>query len=122
MGAIFPFVTVRDFSPNTHVNWQPLGAVQRITKVRDRVFVAQIAAAANPVRLSFLSPSCVRVQFSPVPGTDYDIDNSVSVVNRNLGQVQVTATETADSFRFDTGTMQVQIEKAPFRLLVFRQQ
>lgn len=122
MSTTFPFVTVRDFSPNSHVNWTPLGAVQGIAKGADGTFTVQIAGAPNPVRLSFLSATCLRVQFSPLAGANYRADNSVAVINRTLGQVRVTASESANTFNFDTGPIQLRIEKVGFRLLIFRQQ
>jgi len=115
----FPFVTVRGFTPNTKVNWLPLGAVQGV-QAQGTQFTLPIQGAPNPVRLTFLSATCVRVQFSPMPNANYDVDRSIAVVNRALGAVQVATSETAAQVAFDTGAMRVTIDKGAFRLRVFR--
>lgn len=122
MADSFPFVTVRGFTPNTRVNWQPLGQVQTISADTGRIFILQIANEPNPVRLSFLSRTCLRVQFSPVPIANYHIERSVSVVNRTLGNVQVNVNDASNEVAFDTGAMQVRVDKAAFRLRVYRNQ
>jgi alpha-glucosidase len=118
----FPFVTVRDFSPNSRVNWQPVGPVQSVVAESADIYSLPIANAPNPVRISFLSSTCLRVQFSPEPGANYQIERSVAVVNRALGVVQLNVSDTPNQVQFDTGAMQVRVEKASFRLAVFRNQ
>ena len=119
--STFPFVTVRGFSPNTRVNWMPLGPLQAVQAAGANTFTLTIAGAPNPVRLSFLSPSCLRFQFSPVPNTDYGVDRSVAVVTRALGPVAVVVADGTGEATFDTGRMRVRISKGPsLALRVFR--
>jgi alpha-glucosidase len=121
-GPLFPFVTVRDFSPNTRVNWQPLGAITSVAGAGQNKFLLNVSGAPNPVALSLLSPTCLRVQFSPVPNADYTIERSVTVVDRSLGNVQTNVTQTAGEHVFDTGSMRVHVDTAAFRIRVFRGQ
>ncbi|HWR49856.1 MAG TPA: TIM-barrel domain-containing protein [Bryobacteraceae bacterium] len=120
--SAFPFVTVRGFSPNTRVNWLPLGTVQAVQANGGATFTLAIQGAPNPLRLSFLSQTCVRVQFSPTPDADYNIERSIAVVNRAIGGGPLNVSETAVDVTFDTGAMRIRIEKSAFRLSVFRGQ
>lgn len=116
----FPFVTVRGFTPNTRVSWQPLGAVTAVQANGGNVFTLSIPSAPNPVRLSFLSPTCIRLQFSPLRNANYDVYRSIAVVNRALGAAQVKVNDTQTEAVFDTGTMRASVNKNAFRLRIYR--
>jgi alpha-glucosidase len=70
--------------------------------------------------ITFLSNAAFRVQFNPVAGTNFSIETSRSVVNRNLGAVTLTVNETAASIEIDTTVIRVVINKTPYSLAVYR--
>jgi alpha-glucosidase len=115
----FPFVTVRDFTPN-HGDWTPVGAIAAHSR-SGNVFALRLASDPGlSVQLSFLSPTCFRVRFSPTPGADYTRERSVAVVERDLGPVSLAVTEDPHAgLRVDTGAMRVEVGLSPYRVRVY---
>ena len=68
-----------------------------------------------------LGISCFRVRFNPLPSTNYAIEFSIAVVNRNLGTVSLTILQNdSQALVVDTGTIVVRVDLRPYRVRVFR--
>ncbi len=62
----YDFVTADKFTPNSGVNWQPLGAVSTHTRTgNDYFFNFAFGTGSLTVKLSFLSATAFRVRFIP---------------------------------------------------------
>lgn len=115
----YPFVTVRDFTPNWG-QWTPIGPIASVTR-SGNVFTLTPVSGATVVRLSLLSPTCLRVRFNPLPGPLYPAEVSPAVVQRTLGAVSPKLLRNdAQALVIDTGAMQVQVELQPYRLSILR--
>ena len=113
------FVTVRDFTPNRG-DWTPIGNIGSHTR-NSNVFTLKLTENNLLLQVSFLSETCFRVRFNPTLGTDYSVENSFAVVNRNLGPVNLTVLEdSSQALIVDTGRMRVHIDLQPYRIRVFR--
>ncbi|HTU17158.1 MAG TPA: TIM-barrel domain-containing protein [Gemmataceae bacterium] len=117
----YPFVTVRGFTPNPS-GWTPIGPIASWDQ-NGNVFTLQLPgpAPARSLQVSFLSATCFRVRFNPMPGFNYAQELSYAVVKPALGAVNIPpqpATTTA--LVLDSGAMRVRVELNPYRILVFR--
>ncbi|MGC8639532.1 MAG: TIM-barrel domain-containing protein [Isosphaeraceae bacterium] len=117
----YDFVTANNFTPNSGVTWQPLGAVSNRTRTgNDYLFHFTHGTESLTVKLSFLSPTAFRVRFKPDPAADYSVDNSYAVINRGLGAVSPTDQVSGSLLTIDTGSMQVAVNLSSFAVSVFR--
>ncbi len=115
----YQFVNVNAFTPNLG-HWTPFGNVAAVTQTGNS-FLLKAEANGVSLVLSFLSATCFRIRFSPDPSATYATDNSYAVVNRDLGPVTLTVVEnTAAMLAVDTGTIQVQVNRQPYAVQVFR--
>jgi alpha-glucosidase len=113
-----PFVTVRDFTPNFG-QWTPIGNISSVVQTGN-VFTLALQGGRT-LQLSFLSSTCFRVRFNPLPSTNYAIESSIAVVNRNLGTVSLTILQNdSQALVVDTGTIVVRVDLQPYRVRVFR--
>jgi len=116
----FTFVDVKSFTPNSMVNWTPVGNIASVSRAGN-VFTLGLADGVRTLQLSFLSNTCFRVRFNPEPGADYAVETSPAVVNRNLGSVDLTIVpNTPQALVVDTGAMQVHVDLQPYCIRVFR--
>lgn len=115
-----PFVTVRDFTPNSRVNWTSIGNIESVLRNGDQ-FTLSLAGSSLTVQLSFLSATCFRIRFNPTTPVGTIPDHSVAVVNRALGPVALTVVEdSAQALVVDTGAMRVRVDLQPYRVRVYR--
>lgn len=115
-------LTVRDFQPNGGEGWTPVGNIAAIERRGDEFHLApdHPALAGCPIRLSFLSPSCLRLRFSPKSGPER-APVSTAVITDHLAPVQVRLIEDSPlAFVLDTGALRISIDRRPFRLRVYR--
>jgi alpha-glucosidase len=61
----YTFVNLNGFTPNTRVNWVPVGRVASWTRAGSKVRL-DLATPGMAVEVSFLGPECFRVRFRPV--------------------------------------------------------
>ncbi|WP_029008885.1 TIM-barrel domain-containing protein [Azospirillum halopraeferens] len=116
-----PFVNVREFTPNTRINWVPVGTIGSVQRSGDRFTLALDGSAGLTVELSFLSATCFRVRFDPTRPTAQAPDVSPAVVAASLGPVSLSVVEeSATALVIDTGAMVVQVDLRPYRLRVYR--
>jgi alpha-glucosidase len=118
----YTFVDVRSFTPNSHMNWIPIGNIASVSRSSaGNVFTLSLADGNRTLQLSFLSNTCFRVRFNPAPQADYKVETSFAVVNRNLGTVNLNIVQnTPEALVVDTGAMQVNVDLQPYRIRVFR--
>ncbi|MDD5271546.1 MAG: glycoside hydrolase family 31 protein [Methylovulum sp.] len=115
----YSFVTSDNFTPNLG-QWTSIGNIASTSR-SGNVFTLNTAQNNLAVQISFLSATCFRVRFNPVANANYNIDNSIAVVNRNLGPVNLNVTaNTASLLQIDTGTLQVSINLQPYGIKVYR--
>ncbi|MDB5313822.1 MAG: hypothetical protein JWO38_8024 [Gemmataceae bacterium] len=117
----FEFVNVDRFTPNSRVNWVPVGRVASWSRTGSKVRL-DLAATGMAVEVSFLGPECFRVRFRPVTNPDYTAETSAAVVERDLGLDPAALTVTGDAHRVtaDTGAITVLIDLDPYRIRVLR--
>jgi alpha-glucosidase len=115
--STFTFVDVKSFTPNLG-QWTSLANVTGPGQ-NGNSFALQMSSGPGPV-ISFLSNSAFRVRFNPAPGANLTNDISYSVVNRNLGLVNLTVSETPTAIEITTPVMRVVINKNPYAIAVFR--
>jgi alpha-glucosidase len=115
----FSFVNVNAFTPNTRVNWTPVGDITSWTRTGDAIQL-NMAVPGMGLRVSFLGPRCFRVRFRPVVGPDYTTEVSPAVVRRDLGPISLTVRDSGDHITADTGALTVRIDLKPYRIQVFR--
>ena len=113
----FQYVNVHNFTPNLG-QWTSLANVMGPGQSGNS-FTLQMSAGPGPV-ITFLSNSAFRVRFNPAPGANLTNDISYSVVNRNLGPVTLTVTESASSIEIDTTLIRVVINRSPYGISVYR--
>lgn len=113
----FRFVQVNEFQPNVD-GWNVIGSVDYIQDGNDFYFTN---AAGFQVKVSFLSPTAIRVRFQPYQNPDYSSSNSYAVVNRDLGTVKLKVAKLPDdggTLKVDTGSIQVYIGLAPYGMSI----
>src|SRR4051794_15327351 len=117
----FTFVNVNQFTPNSRVNWVPVGKVASWTRTGSKVRL-NLAAPGMALEVSFLGPECFRVRFRPVASPDYSKETSAAVVERDLGLAAGALNVTGDSTRVtaSTGAIDVLIDLDPYRIQVLR--
>src|SRR3712207_5997682 len=76
----FSFVTIRDFTPNSGL-WTPIGAIRSVSRA-GATFLLSHEEGDCSLQVSFLSATCFRVRFNPLPGADYTREPSIAVVSR----------------------------------------
>lgn len=114
----YEYVQVNAFVPNSLSGWSAFGNVVSHTASGASFLLTD--SNGRVLLLAFLSPTAFRVRFNST-ATSYDEGASYSVVNRSLGNVSPRVTsETDTELVIDTGSMQVQIQKQPFALSVYR--
>ena len=113
------FVSANDFTPNSG-QWRSIGPIASVTRTGD-VFVLALLDSPLRLQLSFLSPTCLRVRFNPMAGTDYSVETSPAVVTRDLGAVALSIVEdSARALVVDTQAMRVHVDLQPYRIRVYR--
>ena len=111
----YVYVDTADFTPNTGV-WTSLANVTAIAR-NGNTFTFTMSSGPAPM-LTFLTPSIFRVRFNPA--ADYVRDVSVAVVKSDFGPVNVAVQDSGTKYLLDTGTIRVEITKAPWSLAVYR--
>jgi alpha-glucosidase len=123
--STYSFVTVNAFTPNTFGQpnnpWTAVGLTNPWTQ-QGTVFTTTTLDGGLPIVLSFLSPSCFRVRFSPVPGALASTpDGSYAVVTQNLGPVNFSSvTQSATQLIVDTGVIRVVVNLNGYFVTVYR--
>src|SRR5512134_606969 len=103
------FVTVDAFRPGAEP-WVPIGQIASVSRESSN-FLLRLADQPLAIQLSFLSPTCLRVRFSPRSGSDYATEHSVAVTNRNLGPVNPQVIErTSERLNIDIGNARIEID------------
>lgn len=116
----YQFVQVNQFQPNVS-GWNLFGNVASVARPENGVF--QLVAEQNGVSLLLyvLSDRAFRVRFNPTPGFTYATDNSVAVVNAQLGPVSVQVVENdAGTLKLDLGYLTLVVNLQPYQLSVYR--
>lgn len=113
----FQYVNVQNFTPNLG-QWTSLANVTAPGQSGNS-FQLQMSAGPGPV-ITFLSNSAFRVRFNPTPGANLNNDISYAVVNRNLGPVTLTVSQSASAIEIDTTVIRVVINKNPYGISVYR--
>jgi alpha-glucosidase len=117
MGA-YNFVNVDNFTPAS--GWTPVGKIASCQR-QGNDFTMKSAVGGLTLMLSFLSPTCFRVRFNPNPAADFSAtDESYAVINRNLGAVTLTVTQTAQTLTVGTGAIVVVVALNDYFLTVSR--
>jgi alpha-glucosidase len=115
----FSFVSVNDFAPNGG-RWTSVGPIASVVRTGN-VFVLALPDSPLRLQLSFLSKTCFRVRFNPMPGADYSVETSPAVVTRDLGAVVLSLVEDSDrALVVDTQKMRVHVDLQPYRIRVYR--
>jgi alpha-glucosidase len=114
----YTFVDVASFTPNSQINWIPIGGIASHTR-SGNVWTLAMSGGLS-LQLSILGPQCFRVRFDPAGG-DYSAETSIAVVTRDLGPVTVNVVQDDDgALVLDTGAMQVHVALQPFAVSVYR--
>jgi alpha-glucosidase len=116
----YQFVQVNDFQANS-AGWALFGNVASVEQVAPAQF--QLRAEQNDVSLMLyaLSDRAFRVRFNPAPGFDYSTDNSLAVVQRELGPVDVQVLRNdGDVLELALGYLTIQVQLRPYQLSVYR--
>lgn len=113
----FQYVNVHNFTPNLG-QWTSLANVTGPGR-NGNSFTLRMSSGPGPV-ITFLSNTAFRVRFNPAPGANLTNDISYSVVNRNLGPVTLTVTESASTIEIDTTVIRVVVNKSPYGISVYR--
>lgn len=103
-------------------SWAPVGAIGAVARDGNS-FRLDLADSPLGVRLSFCSPTCLRVCFHPrALGTEDALDVSHAVVERNLGPVAVQVREdSAARLSLESGAMRVEVDRQAYALRVYRE-
>ena len=114
----YEFVGVEQFTPNDGT-WTPIGIVTGVER-SGSTFQLTMAGGGPGPQLTVLSPTMVRIRFNPAG--DYTSQLSYSVISRDFGfdPATLTVTETANAIEINTATIRVVVERAPYRLLVYK--
>lgn len=107
----YQFVQVNGFQANSS-GWNLFGNVPNVTAVGSDAF--QLAAESGGVGLMryILSDQAFRVRFNPAPGSDYTScpDDSLAVVNRDLGAANFRVVENSASLlQLDLGYITLKV-------------
>lgn len=114
------FVTVDAFRPDAEP-WVPVGPVTAVREEPDGAFLLALQQEPLAIRLSVLSPTCLRVQFNPRPDADITTDRSLAVVDRRLGAVTARIVEhSPQRLRIDAGVLRLDVDLQPFALRILR--
>lgn len=114
-----PYVNVREFTPNSRINWVSIGNIQQVQQTGNQ-FTLTLAGTNLTVLIAFLSPTCFRVRFNPTAPTGQIPDHSVAVVQRDLGALQLHVQQSPQQLVIDTHAMQVHVDLLPYRVRVYR--
>jgi alpha-glucosidase len=107
------FVTADAFAPHLDP-WVPVGPISSVTE-KSGDFLLTLRDEALAIRLSVLSATCLRVRFSPRADADYATETSSAVIDRDLGPVDVRATEsTSQRLTIDTGAIRIEVDRQPY--------
>jgi alpha-glucosidase len=113
------FVTVDAFRAGAEP-WVPVGPIASV-RAASSTFLLRLADQPLAIQLSILSPTCLRVRFSPRIGWDYGTETSVAVINRDLGHVDARIVEsTSERLIVDTGSMRIEVDLQPYALRIYR--
>jgi alpha-glucosidase len=118
MGS-YSFVNVDGFTPQT--GWTSVGAIASCVR-QGNDFVMKSAIGGLTLILSFVSPACFRVRFNPNAAADFSPaqDISYAVIERHLGAVTLTVSQTAQKLTVGTGTIVVEVALDAYLLTVSR--
>lgn len=111
----YAYVNVTGFTPNLGA-WTGLADVTGLAQNGNQ-FTFTMSSGPAPL-LTFLTPGIFRFRFNPA--ASYGSDYSVAVVQQDFGSVAVTMQDAGTKYLLDTGTIRVEITKAPFSLAVYR--
>jgi alpha-glucosidase len=121
--STYSFVNVDGFTPGytTATGWIPVGPIASCQQQGNQ-FVLTTKNGGLTLVLSFLSPTCFRVRFNPSPIADFSAANDLSygVVNKNLGAVNLTVTQTAQLLTVNSGAITVSVALDEYSLKVYR--
>lgn len=119
----YSFVQVDEFQPNVD-GWNQFGNVTSYTLLAGKRSILLTNAAGMAIKLSFLSPTGLRVRFRPQAQPDYSLyDQSYAVVNKQLAPVTLTLSEVdqgGKTLKVDTGTIQVMVGLQPYGMAIYQ--
>jgi alpha-glucosidase len=113
----YQYVNVHNFTPAWGA-WTSLANVTGVAR-SGNAFTLQMSSGPGPV-ITFLSATAFRVRFNPTAGANLLSDISVAVVNRNLGPVALTVTQSGGSITIATPAIRLVINQNPYALAVYR--
>ncbi|PWJ43236.1 glycoside hydrolase family 31 protein [Sediminitomix flava] len=115
----FQFVQVNEFQPNAD-GWNTIGQIIDHKVVGHDIYLTN--TNQYQVKVSFLSPSALRVRFKPYRYPNYEKNNSYTVVNHDLGNIDKFEVSELDqdggTLKIDTGVLQVYIGLNPYGISV----
>ena len=112
------FLTVDAFRPDAEP-WIPVGTIASVVQ-ESGSFLLRLADEIVAIQLSVLSPTCLRVRFSPRNPWDRT-ETSLAVINRELGPVEARVlARTSERLIVDTGAMRIEADLSPYALRVYR--
>lgn len=114
------FVTADAFTPDADP-WVPVGPVTAVCEEPDGEFLLALQQEPLAIRLSVLSPTCLRVQFNPRPDANITTGRSLAVVDRQLGPVAARVIENSPQrLLVDAGAMRFDLDRQSCGLRIFR--
>lgn len=116
-------LTVRQFTPNDSRGWATVGDIAAVNREGATFTLLPASAALQdcPIRLSLLSPTCLRLRFAPRPDAATDHRVSPAVITDSLAPVNPTVIEDSDlALVIETGSLRVAIDRRPYRLRIYR--
>ncbi len=120
---VYSFVQVDEFQPNVD-GWNQFGNVTSYTLLSDKRSLLLTNAAGMAIKLSFVSPTGLRVRFRPQAQPDYSLyDESYAVVNKQLSPVTLNLSEVDNggkTLKIDTGIMQVFVGLQPYGIAIYQ--
>ncbi|MBK8175140.1 MAG: DUF4968 domain-containing protein [Rhodospirillales bacterium] len=112
------FAPIDAFTPDREP-WVSTGGITRVDK-EGGDFVLRLRDHPLAIRLSILSPTCVRVRFNPRPGGEPLGERSHAVVDRALGSSEARIVECTDErLIIEAGAMRLDVDLRSFALRIF---
>ena len=113
------FVTIDAFAPDADP-WVPVGSITSVREEQED-FLLTLREEPLTIRLSVLSPFCLRVRFNPRPETNITTEISHAVVNRRLGPVSTRVIESSPQrLHVDAGVLRFDVDLRSYALNIYR--
>jgi alpha-glucosidase len=115
----YNYVNVAGFTPNAG-GWSQIGPVTAANPSANTFVFTLTSSPQNAVTITVLGPTSYRLRFDPNPQSGLSATASAAVVNRNLGTVSATGSQSGSTYTISTGAMTIQVNTASFAVTVLR--